>query len=239
MTHKEVQQIAKDTLDHLRTVAKPGVTEKEMVQACDSYMKGRGIKSYWYHGLPVLLHAGERTILSQSASEYEPTDYKLKENDIITADTSPEVDTVWADYARTIILENGKVVENDQVQDPVFRAGLDMEDKLHAFLVENARPDMTYAQLHAKIDAYLRQNGFENLDFLNNFGHSIVEDMPTGTFYELQRDGRIFFDANSNEPLSSTRYFTFEPHIRQPGGRFGFKREDMYGFNAEGRLEAL
>lgn len=238
MTHKEVQQIAKNTMQALREAARPGMTEKELVAIADASQKAQGVKSYWYHELPALLFAGERTILSQSASEYDPSDYAFKDDDIITVDLSPEMDGVWSDYARTIILQGGKVVENAEVTDPEFKAGLEMEDKLHAFLVETATPEMTFHQLHAKVDEYLRGSGFENLDFLNNFGHSIVENMPTGTFFELKNDGRIFFDTTNNEKLSSVRFFTFEPHIRRPGGKYGYKREDIYTFE-NGRLVAI
>jgi Xaa-Pro aminopeptidase len=235
MTHREVQDIARNTMRVLREAARPGMTEKKLVTLADESQRAQGVKSYWYHGLPALLFAGERTILSQSGSEYTPTDYAFKDNDIITVDLSPEVDGLWADYARTIILQAGKVVDNGAVIDLEFRAGLEMEDKLHAFLVETATADMTFHQLHTKVDVYLRGEGFENLDFLNNFGHSIVEGMPTGTFFELKNDGRIFFDAGNNRKLSSVRFFTFEPHIRRLDGKYGYKREDIYTFE-NGRL---
>lgn len=238
MTHSEVQQVAKNTMQELRQAAKPGITESELVDIARKSMEGQGIKSYWYHGLPALLYAGHRTVLSLSASEYAPTDYALKENDMFTVDLSPEVDSVWSDYARTIVLQDGVAVETEAIRDPIFRDGVQTEDKLHAYLAEQAQPEMTFSQLHGIMNDYLVSLGYKNLDFLGNFGHSIVEEMPTGEFFELVRDGRIFFDANCHEKLSSVNYFTFEPHIQKPGVEYGFKREDIYHF-VNGKLRAI
>ncbi len=237
--YRAVQQIAKDTMDVLRAAARPGMTEIELADLAGETMRKRGVTSFWYHSIPALVFAGERTVLSLSASEYAPTDYQFKENDMITVDLAPEIERMWADYARTIILQDGKAVPGGEIRDAVFADGVAMEDKLHAHLVQTAKPDMTFHDLHAEMDAFLRENGYENLDFLGNFGHSIVEDMPEGTFFELVRDGRVFFDPNSHEKLSSVRFFTFEPHIRKAGGgRYGFKREDIYYFE-NGALQAL
>ena len=238
MTHKDVQQIAKNTMQVLAQTVCPGMTERELADIADKSQREQGIVSYWYHGLPALLFAGERTILSQSADEYDPTDYAFKENDIITIDLSPEVDGVWADYARTLVLQDGKIAETAMLREGEFRTGLEAEDRLHAFLVEKARPDMSFSQLHTEIEACLTSLGYKNLDFLKNFGHSIAENVPGGSFRELENDGRIFFDAKNHSKLSSVRFFTFEPHISRHGGKFGYKREDIYAFE-NGRLTAI
>jgi Xaa-Pro aminopeptidase len=238
MTTKEVQAIAKDTMEAIGDYARSGMSEKELAAFAKEYMTDKGIVSYWYHEIPALLFAGERTVLSLPASEYVPSEYKVKDDDIITIDLSPEVDRVWSDYARTIILQDGRTVKRQNIRNSEFREGLNMEDKLHDFLVESARPDMIFSELHDKIDKFLKTSDYENLDFLNNFGHTIVEDFPTGTFFELKNDGRFFFDANCQEKLTVARYFTFEPHIRKKGGKYGYKREDIYTFES-GRLTAI
>ena len=40
------------------------------------------------------------------------SDRVIGNNDIITIDLSPQVGNIWGDYARTIIVENGMVVED-------------------------------------------------------------------------------------------------------------------------------
>jgi len=240
VTHREVQQIAKNAIQILGEEARPGMTEQDLVAVLDRAQRDQGIVSYWFNGSPALLFAGEhRTVISLSVDDYGgPTDYALKDNDIITIDLSPEVDGVWSDYARTLIMQDGRVVPHDQVRDEVFREGLAMEDTLHQLLVDSARPDITFHELHGIIDRFLTDSGYENLDFLSNFGHSIVEGMASGAFIEFHNDHRIFFDTNNHAPLSSVRFFTFEPHIRRRDGTFGFKREDIYTFR-DGQLEAI
>ena len=38
-------------------------------------------------------------------------------------------------------------------------------------------------------------------------------------------------DTVNHEPLGSVNFFTFEPHIRKAGGRWGFKHENIYYFD--------
>lgn len=236
--HAEIQNTAKIAMEALIQAVRPGVTEKELVKAVADSFAAQGIDHFWYHGLPVLLFAGpDRTILSQAACDYAPTDYQIQENDMITADLAPEKDRIWGDYARTIIVENGKVVPHSQIQNPEWREGVEAENKLHAHLVESAKPEMTFRELHAIMDEYLHGLGFKNLDFLSNFGHDIVDGMDSDKFYELVNDPRVFFDAKCDVPIGD-RFFTFEPHIAKPDGHYGYKREDIYHF-VDGKLVAL
>ena len=62
-----------------------------------------------------MLFAGNETTLSVSEKEYTTSERVIAENDIITIDLSPQSRDTWGDYARTIIIENGKVVESDNV----------------------------------------------------------------------------------------------------------------------------
>ena len=126
-------------------------------------------------------------------------------------------------------------METSEILDEQLRHGVEMEDRLHAFMVAHADPNMTFSQLHAKVDQFLQESGYRNLDFLGNFGHSIVSGMPVGSFKELVNDPRVFFDPNSHTKLSEVDCFTFEPHIRKVGGDYGFKREDIYQF-VDGKL---
>ncbi len=238
MTHKEVQETAKIAMDTLKKEIKPGMTEIELAEIVKQSLEGQGIKRYWYHGIPALVFAGERTILSQAACEYAPTDYQIKKNDIITVDTAPEEDLLWGDYARTIIIQDGEVVPDDQIKDPEFREGVETEIRLHEFMMEHARPDMKFCQLHKLVDEYLHKLGYQNLDFLSNFGHSVVDGVDSATFYELRNDPRVFFDAKCECTLEEAGKFTFEPHIAKPGGKFGYKREDIFYF-VNGSIQIL
>jgi hypothetical protein len=48
------------------------------------------------------------------------------------------------------------------------------------------------------------------LDFLGNVGHSI----------ETHRDARRYVERGNSTPLGELEMFTFEPHVRQRGGRW-------------------
>ena len=66
----------------------------------------------------------DETTLSVSGKEYTTSERVIAENDIITIDLSPQNEDTWGDYARTIIIENGKVVETDNVTNDEWKKGL-------------------------------------------------------------------------------------------------------------------
>ena len=52
---------------------------------------------------------------------------------------------IWGDYARTIIVENGMVVEDiGLIENPEWKSGLQMEEKLHAELLRFATKETTF-----------------------------------------------------------------------------------------------
>jgi methionyl aminopeptidase len=111
---------------------------------------------------------------------------------------------------------------------PEQAEGMAAEAALHAHLIAIAGPEMTFRDLHAEIDAMVRMLGFENLDFLANYGHNIGQDLHA----------RAFIDANCAVRLDGVPLFTFEPHIARPGSRLAFKYEEVYRFE-DGRLRVL
>lgn len=91
------------------------------------------------------------------------------------------------------------------------------------------RPDMTFHELHAWANQRIQSSGFENLDFLGNVGHSIA----------TRREDRLYIEENNHRKLGEVPFFTFEPHIREIGGRWGFKHENIFFFNESGSVEEL
>lgn len=72
--------------------------------------------------------------------------------------------------------------------------------------------------------------GFENLDVHGNLGHSV----------EMDERERIYLEQGSTRSFAEVgKAFTFEPHIRVPGTGEGFKREDIYYFDASSALRRL
>lgn len=175
------------------------------------------------------IFAGEGTTQSVSGREYTTPDYVLGQDELLTLDLSPQRDGVWGDFARTLILENGMPLSDArEATNDEWRAGVLTEHALHAELLAVATPDMSFERLAAIMNARITEHGYENLDFLGNLGHSI----------ERRSEDRVYIEPANQRRLDSVGLFTFEPHIRIPEGKYGFKHENIYRF-VDGRLEAL
>ncbi len=90
-------------------------------------------------------------------------------------------------------------------------------------------PEMKFHELYEWTNDRIKTSGFENLDFLGNVGHSIA----------THRSDRQYIEAANHKRLGDVPFFTFEPHVREVGGRWGFKREDIFYFNESSRVEVL
>lgn len=94
----------------------------------------------WVLGCRGFVFAGDETTLSVSGKEYTTSERVIAENDIITIDLSPQNGDTWGDYARTIIIENGKVVEIDNVFNEEWKKGLLMEKFLNEEMCKFVTP---------------------------------------------------------------------------------------------------
>jgi Xaa-Pro aminopeptidase len=187
----------------------------------------RGVTETWYHSCPALVLGGTRSCLSVSGRTYVPGEGAVGPDGVISVDLSPRLYGAWGDCARTYALEGGRVTA--MPADLEIAAGLEFQADLHARLADVVTPATTGAQLHAWASAEIARHGFENLDFLGNVGHSI----------EARREDRCFIDARATGVLGDLGMFTFEPHLRKRGGRWGFKREEIYHFTDDGLLCVL
>ena len=107
-----------------------------------------GADSFWYWDVGAFVFAGDETTISVSGREYVTSDRAIENNDIITIDLSPQIGNIWGDYARTIIVENGKVVGSvELIENQEWKSGLQMEDKLHAELVRFVTKETTFGEL--------------------------------------------------------------------------------------------
>lgn len=102
-----------------------------------------------------------------------------------------------------------------------WRDGLLMEKKLHEKMKEIVSSHMTFEELYFLMNEYIKAEGYINLDFMGNLGHSIVR----------RKDDRIYIEKGNKIKLADVSYFTFEPHISVSGSKYGYKREDIYYFD--------
>lgn len=228
MEYREVQQMAKDTITYIETVLRPGMSLLEVRKLCEQKLLSLGADSFWYWDVGAFVFSGEETTLSVSGREYITSDRAIQENDIITIDLSPQKDSIWGDYARTIILENGTVAGcSGSVANPEWKNGIQMEAYLHQELLRFVTPDTTFERLYDYMNGLIAQKDYVNLDFLGNLGHSIVRN----------KDDRVYIEKGNTAKLSSVDYFTFEPHISKKDGKFGYKMENIYYFHNDSLTE--
>jgi Xaa-Pro aminopeptidase len=124
------------------------MTEKQIVEMAENEMIKKGATSFWYYNIGAFVFTGERTTLSVSGKNYIPTNTEICSNDIITIDLSPQIGEIWGDYARTLVVEDGKIVSANEVSHSDFKEGLEFEEKLHKLLLKSVSPNMTFEELY-------------------------------------------------------------------------------------------
>lgn len=225
--YEYVQGIAKDVHSRLGNFITAESTERSIAKKASELLAESGATETWYHNVPAFVLLGSRSCLSISGRDYIPANEPVGTVNLITVDLSPKVGQVWGDCARSYVVEGGAVV--DRPVQSEFAEGLAIEDRLHKDMVTFVKPETRFSELFEYANARIKQYGYENLDFLLNLGHSI----------ELRPSDRRFIDSCCKEPLGSVSFFTFEPHIKKVGRNWGFKHENIYYFNQEGRAVAL
>jgi len=228
MDYKQVQKIAKDTIEYAKQDIHAGMNLLEVRKMCEDKMLELGADSFWYWDVGAFVFAGDETTISVSGTQYVTSDRLISQDDIVTIDLSPQNKDTWGDFARTLIVQNGIVVEQEQVENVEWRAGLEMEDFLHEELFRFATPQTTFEELYYHMNRVIEKKGFVNLDFMGNLGHSIAR----------QKSDRIYIEKGNKSQLGDVMYFTFEPHISVPNSKYGYKRENIYYF-VDGKLKEL
>ena len=224
-----MQNLNRETVKYLKKNIMVGMSLLEVRSICEKFMLEHGADSFWYWDVGAFVFSGDETTISIPGRNYQTSERIIGNNDIITVDLSPQNNNIWGDYARTIIIENGKVIENvEDIHNNEWKQGVQMELYLHKRLIENATSNMTFEELYYYINDIISERGFLNLDFAGNLGHSIVEN----------KDKRIYIEKGNKVKLSEVKMFTFEPHISTPNSKYGYKREDIYYFK-NGKLEKL
>ena len=218
--YKKVQAIAKSVLQDIKPFITAEVSEKQIAERCASLMKERGAEKTWYYECPALVLLGCRSCLSISGKDYVPSDEKVGSENLVTIDLSPLVGKIWGDCSRSFVVEDGRAREEAKKKSADFLQGLKAERLLHDRFIESAAPGKTFEEIFLEMNALIKSLGFENLDFLGNVGHTI----------EVDKNDRLYFEKGNAAALDEDTLFTFEPHIRMEGGRWGFKLENIYYF---------
>lgn len=226
--YSQIQMSAKQTIEYIENIIKPGMKLLDIRKLCEEKMLELGADSFWYWDVGAFVFAGDETTVSVSGKQYTTSDRVIGNNDIITIDLSPQKGNIWGDYARTVIVENGKVVKDIAlIENQEWKLGLQMEEKLHAELLCFVTNETTFEELYYHMNEFIVKNGFVNLDFMGNLGHSIVKT----------KGERIYIEKGNKKKLEDVNYFTFEPHIAFPDSKYGYKKENIYYFDGNGLIE--
>lgn len=225
--YKKVQGIAKKVLASLKDLISEQDNEKTIAEKAKGLLCDFGAPDTWYHDVPAFVLLGSRSCLSISGCEYVPSLEKVGTTNLITVDLSPSIGDVWGDYARSLVVENGEITY--EPSNKVFAEGLAVQLLLHRRMSEFVTPDTRFSELFKFGNDLIKECGYQNLDFHSNLGHSI--EKCTGN--------RRFIDIQCHALLSEASFFTFEPHVRKKGGRWGFKHENIYYFDNEGNILEL
>ena len=86
-----VQDIALQVLRDIEPFIKYGNNEFGIADECTQLLAQYGANDSWYHSVPALVLVGERTTLSISGTEYQPSNTAIGANDLVTIDLSPMV----------------------------------------------------------------------------------------------------------------------------------------------------
>ena len=102
-----------------------------------------------------------------------------------------------------------------------------MEEKLHTELLSFVTKETNFEELYYHMNEFIVENGFVNLDFMGNLGHSIVK----------VKSDRIYIEKGNKVELGEVNYFTFEPHIAFPNSKYGYKKGNIYYFDGDVLVE--
>lgn len=111
-SYSQIQLAAKQTMEYIKNIIRLGMNLLGIRKLCEEKLLELGADSFWYWDVGAFVFAGDETTVSESGKQYLTSDRVIGNNDIITIDLSPQAGNIRGDYARTIIVETGKVAED-------------------------------------------------------------------------------------------------------------------------------
>lgn len=225
--HRAVQSAAKSVLASLASKISARDTEGSIAETAYRKLCALGFHETWYYKCPAFVLSGSRSCMSISGRDYVPNSEAIGQLNVVTVDLSPMRNGRWGDCARSFYIEEGRVVSEPVA--PELAYGNRFLQTLHAEMRTTVHPEMRFQELYDWANGRIQASGFENLDFLGNVGHSIA----------TLREDRLYIEAQNTRLLKEVPFFTFEPHVREIGGTWGFKHENIFYFNQDGCVELL
>jgi len=200
-TLRRAGAIVGQTLEYLRALIKPGMSLKEIDALGEEFILKQGAKPSFkgLYGFP----ASVCTSVNEVVIHGVPTDYKLKEGDIIGLDIGTFLDGYYGDAAITMAV--GEISENDKKL-------IDCSKNTLYKAIEAIKPGMRFKELSYILQESIKEAGFVPLrDFC---GHGIGKkphDEPNIPNYV---DGKV----NQGPKIKNGMVFCLEPMVCQKDG---------------------
>lgn len=218
--HSLLQQRAGIVLSQIESFISTGISEADIAARCSDLLQDNHLEETWYYDAPVLAYVAERTTLSISGREYQPTNTIVKNDDIVTIALSPKIKDCWGAMARTFIVKDGRVVSSNEANS-FFQELCQFQQKIHRTFLMTARPDMRMDEVYHHYNRLIQTSGYINLDYRGNFGHSLENHLSKRKF--IEKDNSTF--------LGDCDFFAFETHIGSSNVNYGVKHENVYYFD--------
>ncbi len=191
---------------------KPGMSEKQIADEYTRMLSDVGLVDHWY---PILINAGENSGKAVSRRIHLPSDYVIKENDILILDCTPIDKTVWGNWAETFVIGDEPFYQN-------------LSDDCLTVVKQTAEFARIYAKTVGEILDYCMkiatELGMKSLDSRNDVGHSIFQVPEGQTVEKTPLEDRLFLnDDYRNTKLEGI--ISIEPHF----GRVNPKDGVLYG----------
>ncbi|MRI58735.1 MAG: type I methionyl aminopeptidase [Epsilonproteobacteria bacterium] len=141
------------TLNYLKdNLCKPGVSLKEIDEAGEEYIRSLGARPSFkgLYGFPASVCTSVNEVIIHGV----PTDYRLKEGDIIGLDIGTELEGWYGDGAITVGI--GEISQKDQDLIAVAKDTL-------SYAIEIIRPGMRFKELSFEIEKYIKSRGYQPL----------------------------------------------------------------------------
>ena len=197
-TLRRAGAVVGQTLEYLRGVIKPGMSLKEIDALGEEFILKQGAKPSFkgLYGFPASVCTSVNEVIIHGI----PTDYKVKEGDILGLDIGTIVDGYYGDAAITMPI--GEISEID-------KRLIDCSKDALYIAIEAIKPGMRFKELSAVLEEAIRGAGFVPLrDFC---GHGIGKkphDEPNIPNYV---DGKV----NQGPKIKNGMVFCLEPMVCQ------------------------
>lgn len=186
---KEAAKIADDAFKHILTVIKPGVTEIEVSNELEFYMRKQGATS---SSFDIIVASGYRSALPHGVA----SDKKIENGELVTMDFGALYNGYCSDITRTVAV--GEISDQlKEIYDTVLQAQLKG--------VNGVKAGMTGKEADALTRDYITEKGYGEY-----FGHS------TGHGLGLEVHEQPALSFKSDQTLEEGMIVTVEPGIYVP-----------------------